>query len=537
MASLVVPVILVCALLPAVTACGSDEMPQTATAAPPTATSIPESTPVPPSATTAPGPTAAPAPEATAAPTQRPAPTAAPEPTPTAPSETATATPTSEPTAAPPAPTEQELLAAYAAGHANQPGAIFAGDPMQLIGPPPHEGLMFQVPEAAYNQAFAAALFGVKELGIPSHLFIYTSDYYRELIGKANLLNPTELTSSGESIEIQHTCIDRNLPTCVLIQTYWAPNVAKRTNGQVQMSLTSFLELGISGADTLHLVADGTLGMTNIYTGHVAGEFPPIEVKSLWGLGSSVESSYLSQVGMGPDIDRMLSEQTEGGFLVNRNWFAGADQWFFSESPIQSLEDFKGKKVRTHAHALTDLILGLGGEPVFIPPGGHYLAVQTGTVDVGTTGALLAVSGRLHETTDYMTGPVSGFGYTNNVINGDFWNKIPSDLQEIIIEEGDKAELEGLRLAPYQNLIAVQINQMLGIQPIPFSEEDIRYIIGTIGQERIIPGWLGRLGYPGKNEDPVRIFNEHIGEYIGLKIEADGSIKQVPITKGPQVSQ
>jgi hypothetical protein len=290
---------------------------------------------------------------------------------------------------------------------------------MQLIGPPPHEGLMFQVPEAAYNQAFAASLFGVRESGIPSHLFIYTSDSYQEPIGKANLLNPTELTSSGESIEIQHTCIDRNLPMCVLIQTYWAPNVAKRT----------------------------------------------------------------------------------------------------------------------HAHALTDLIPGLGGEPVFIPPGGHYLAVQTGTVDVGTTGALLAVSGRLHETTDYMTGPVSGFGYTNNVINGDFWNKIPSDLQEIIIEEGDKAELEGLRLAPYQNLIAVQINQMLGIQPIPFSEEDIRYIIGTIGQERIIPGWLGRLGYPGKNEDPVRIFNEHIGEYIGLKIEADGSIKQVPITKGPQVSQ
>ncbi len=45
------------------------------------------------------------------------------------------------------------------------------------------------------------------------------SDYYRDLIDKANLTDPTELTSSAESIEIQHVCIDRNLPACVLVHT------------------------------------------------------------------------------------------------------------------------------------------------------------------------------------------------------------------------------------------------------------------------------------------------------------------------------
>ena len=79
------------------------------------------------------------------------------------------------------------------------------------------------VPAEQYTQAFQAGLFGVELLRIPGHQFIFTSDYYQELIEKANLLKPTELTSSGESIEIQHACIDRNLPTCVLIQTYWAP--------------------------------------------------------------------------------------------------------------------------------------------------------------------------------------------------------------------------------------------------------------------------------------------------------------------------
>ena len=536
-ARLILPVTLAVILAFVLASCGGEDATPTATTAP-TPTAMPASTTAPPAATPddaagatpAPGPTAAPAPETPVpAATAEPVPTQTSAPAATAPA--AAAAPVPPPTA-PAAPTVQDPLADYAASVAGGPGAIYAGDFMQLIGPPPHESLMF-VPPEQYTQAFQAALFGVAPLGIPGHQFIFTSDYYQELIQKANLLNPTELTSSGEDIEIQRTCIDRNLPTCVLVQAYWAPNLAKRTNGQVKLSVTSFAELGISGADSLTLVGDGTLAMTNIYTGYVAGAFPAIEVKSLWGLGVNAEASYLSQVGMGPDIDRMLSEKTGGGMPINRNWFAGADQWFFSKEPIQSLEDFRGKKVRTHALTITDLIRGLGGEPVPVNQAGHYLALQTGTVDVGTTSALVAVTGKLHEVADYMTGPVSGFGYTNNVINKDVWDKIPADLQQIITEEGAKAELEGLRLAPYQNLLAVQINQALGIQPVPFSEDDIRYIIGVIAPERIIPGWVKRLDYPEKNHEAVRIFNEHMGAYVGLKIEADGSVVRVEITKGP----
>ena len=393
------------------------------------------------------------------------------------------------------------------------------------------------VDAAQFTQAFQGALFGVEQLGIPGHTFIYTSDYYQGLLEKANLLNPTELVSSGEEVTIQHVCIDRNLPTCVLIQTYLVPNLAARTNGQVNLEVTSFVELGLGGTDSLDLVANGTLAMANIYTGYVAGEFPPIEVKSLWGLGTDWETSFHSQTSMSADMDRLMTEATDGGITYNRNWFAGADQWFFSKQPVQTLSDFQGKKIRSHAAALSDLIEGLGGEAVIIPPGGHYLAVQNGTVDIGTTGILLAISGRLHEVVDYMTGPVVGFGYTDNIINRDVWAAIPADLQQIIIEEGAKTELEALRLAPYQNLLPVQINLALGIQPIPFDAEDIGYIATVVGREKIIPGWLRRVGYPERNHEAVRIFNEHVGAYIGLKIEEDGSIVNTEITKGPRAAQ
>ena len=54
--------------------------------------------------------------------------------------------------------------------------------------------------------------------------------------------------------------------------------------------------------------------------------------------------------------------------------------------------------------------------------------------------------------------------------------------------------------------------------------------------QNVIPDWLERLGYPERNQDAVRIFNEHAGPYIGLKIEDDGSVSRTEITKGPRAA-
>ncbi len=466
-----------------------------------------------------PTPTQAPTTVAEATPTEQPA-------TPEA------ATPTPSPVATQAEPDEGDKLAQYAAEHAGGPGAIFVGDPMQLVGPPPHEALMFGATEAQYVQGAAAALMGMEAMGIPGHMFIYTSDYYQELIEKANLTDPTELTSSGESIEIQHVCLTRTLPTCVLIQAYWAPNLAERTNGQVTLSVVSFVELGLAGPETLDQVSNGTLDMVNIFTGYVAGALPALEVQSLWGTLSDWENSYLTLTGLAPDIDRIMIDATGGSHVLNRNWFAGSDQWFYGNKPIQTVEDFQGMKIRSHSASLSDFIIGMEAEPTFMSVAELYTGLERGFVDSAVTSALGAVADNLHEVADYMNGPLIAFGYTNNVINKDVWDRIPADLQQIIVEEGAKAELEALRIAPFQNIAATQVSQALGLQPVPFSEEILEHIQTVVLPEYVLPGWLARLGYPEKGEDTVAIFNEKVSPYIGLKVNDDGSIGQVPITKG-----
>ena len=82
------------------------------------------------------------------------------------------------------------------------PGAIYVGDLSQLVGPatdPPLGGI-----DEEGNPDGSVPLESLER-----HIWIYESPYYQDLIEKANLLNPTPLTSSGEEFEFQYACTNR----------------------------------------------------------------------------------------------------------------------------------------------------------------------------------------------------------------------------------------------------------------------------------------------------------------------------------------
>ena len=175
----------------------------------------------------------------------------------------------------------------------------------------------------------------------------------------------------------------------------------------------------------------------------------------------------------------------------------------------------------------------MGAEAEFLGAGQSYIALELDQVDAAASPLIPSLSEKLYEVSDFMAGPVIGFGYTNNVINKDVWDDIPEDLQQIMIEEGAKAELEALRLAPFENLFGLQANLTLGVQPVPFSQEIRDHIRNVVVPEHVYPGWLKRLGFPGKNEAVINASNEKASPYTGWWVNDDGTISQVPITKGP----
>ena len=415
---------------------------------------------------------------------------------------------TSKPAAQPAAKSEGQTLEQYAAEHAGGPGAIYIGDPSQLVGDAPHEdlgGFDGEVPLDAVEE----------------HLWVLENDYYRSLLETANLTNPTELVSTGEKHSFQHACINRTLLWCKLIENYLIPNLTERTNGQVELSVSSFPELGLAGTDTMSLVRDGTLGASEIYGGYIGGEYPAVEVQYLWGLWPSHEGHYTVLWNIFPDIEKIIKDAT-GAYVWSHNWIPGDDQMFFSKKALRSLDDFEGLKTRSHSAALSDWIEGMGADAQFVAFAEVYAALERGILDAGVTGASPGYSQRWYEVTEFMNGGLKSFNSTMNVINKDVWEGIPADLQQIIIEEGAKYELEAHRIAGIQNRMGVARNVEAGLKHIEFSDELNEHSFNVAAMQHVVPAWVKRVGGPD-HPAVTDTFNGKIGPLVGLEIVADDS--------------
>ena len=448
-------------------------------------------------------PTAVPA---TAPPaTATPAPTATTAPTPT----TAAASVATE------APEAMSPLDEYAAQFAGGPGAIYVGDITQLVGPAPTEE------QGDFDG-------NVTLESLENHLWIYESTFYEELLVKAKLTDPTPLEYDGDPIIIQHACINRALLPCVLLESYFAPNLLKRSNGKLEFITSSFPELGLAGPDTLSLVTAGTLDSATIYGGYVGGEMPPIEIQNLWGIYSSREQEFEATEAIIQDIEELVLAET-GGVIMNHNWYAGNDQFFFCREKIDTLDGFAGKKTRSHSAALSDWINGMGAEAQFLAFAEVYTAIERGILDCGVTGADAGYGQRWYEVTDYIIGPLLSFPSNNNVINAEKWASIPQDLQQIIIEEAAKSELEALRIAAIQNEMGLLKNttergaRQDAMEFVPFSEEMTYRSLNTAVMEHVVPAWVNRVG---DTSHPIIAdsFNQKVGPIVGLRIEPDGTV-------------
>ena len=231
--------------------------------------------------------------------------------------------------------TEDAALKAVAADLAGGPGAIYVGDLNQLVGPsydPEHGDDDGNVPLSALEKWD----------------WIFASDYYQELLEKAKLTDPTPLVTEGEEFNFQMVCIVRFTPRCKVMEHVFAPNVAKRTNGQMNISLVSYAELGIAGPDVMNLVGNGTLPLAEIATPYVSGELPALEVPWLWGLYPDFKSNYEVSTAVLPELNRLIQDQTGGAVPIAQFWAVPDESiFFFTKTPMRTLEDFDGKKFRS----------------------------------------------------------------------------------------------------------------------------------------------------------------------------------------------
>ena len=447
-------------------------------------------------------PTEPPAPTETPAPTDAPAPTVAPT---VAPTEAA-----AEATEAPQTTGGDTGLQAIAAQMAGGPGAFYAGDLNHLVGP---------VPEPIADDIGDYG--GGPYEGLEDYLYVFDSDYYREMVERANFTDPTQATTTGMELSYQFACINRALTHCKLAE-WFSERVEERTNGQLVIEIIGYPELGIAGPDVLELLANGTLSFAELPAAYTAGDLPAMDMKYLWGMYKDNQTFYEATAASIPDLDRLIEERTGGGVTIFQLWRVPENEiFFFSKEPIEKLEDFEGLKVRSFGGALSDMIDGMGSEAQWVAFTEVYTALERGILDGGVTGANAAYGQRWYEVADYMSGPLPLFTVENATFNYNVWQEIPEDFQRILWEEGARYELEFFRVTPI--LSALGIPKLLdeGMIYTPFSEEIRAYLFEEVALKYVIPQWVKRVG--GYDTEAVELFNKNVGPVAGIQINPDGT--------------
>ena len=455
--------------------------------------------------------------------TEPPAPTAVPTAAPTA-------TTAPEPTATEAAMEEEveeesamsdidTALMAAADEWAGGPGAFYLGDGdfSRLVGPAPAEGL-------------GDANDMVNLAGLERESYLFDSDYYKGLVEKANFTNPTQMTYSGDPIEIQFACINRTVAPCELWANFFKVQVEERTNGKVLVPITSFPELGIAGPDSLEQVTNGTLSWAEITSGYVSGHMPEAELAIMYGVYPNHEVEFKVTQAIGPELDRLFEENTDGGKVLTHMWVSGGDQFFFCKEGIQDLADFEGRKVRSHGSALSDWIEGFGANAQFVAFAEVYTALERGILDCGVTVAFAAHAQRWYEVTDYMVGPLSSQLLNTVIVNREVWEGLPRDIQAILEEEGARHELEAIRVTPAWNEVWIQRNIDAGLEYQEFSPELMDHMRNVVATQHVVPGFISRQDEDNR-DNIIALFNERIAPIVGLKVLPDGSTERVPITQ------
>jgi TRAP-type C4-dicarboxylate transport system substrate-binding protein len=220
-------------------------------------------------------------------------------------------------------------------------------------------------------------------------------------------------------------------PVAREVKTVWTPmldELKKRSNGRIDYTLYAGGALG-KGPEHFDIVKKGLSDMGYFTATWTPGRFPLSDVLSL--------AAYVNGKDVGTDIGnamykRILHEEFKGVKVIELNGCIQAFLW--TNKPVKTLQDCKGLRIRSPGGHQTNYIKAIGAEPVFMPLGDVYLALETGTIDGLVTCPPLVLAFKLYEVAKY--GALCAFGCVTEgvVMNEKSWNNTPDDLKPIIEE-------------------------------------------------------------------------------------------------------
>lgn len=230
--------------------------------------------------------------------------------------------------------------------------------------------------------------------------------------------------------------------------------IAKATDGRVKITLSDSL---VPGTQIVSAVRDGRVDMSAGLHSYLTAEEPRLGIFNLPGLIEGMDDyKKVGEAFWFEDTHKVWLERYKAVVLAEGAW---CTQRLFSKTPIQSLEDFKNKRLRVHNPQTAELMNALGAKPVPLALPEVMPSLERGVIDGLFTSACYGDGQEYWRAAKYVQdwslGPINGWAI---IINADTWGKLPPDLQSKIKTE--MLALQKEALGNYDKYVNAALNRM-----------------------------------------------------------------------------
>ena len=257
-------------------------------------------------------------------------------------------------------------------------------------------------------------------------------------------------------------------------KAFWLPEIEKQTGGEVEVQ-DFFGGALFSSKEILKGIGDGVADMGFVYPGHYPQQLLVHNVFALFprGPGKFENIAWLWKTAMS-EIPAFQEEQKRANVKIIMVT-AGLPGAFAGKKPIKRLADIRGDRWRAGDKWLLRYLGNAGAQPVAVPWGDTYMALQTGTIDgVYTNYDGLHMMKFDEVASNLLVSKSLWFAIPLvHMMNAEKFDSLPKDVQDGIMRAGELAEAEfaGVYEAAFDKVRDAQI--AAGYQVSELSPEDI----------------------------------------------------------------
>src|SRR5262245_53525233 len=182
------------------------------------------------------------------------------------------------------------------------------------------------------------------------------------------------------------------------VEKEFAEDVQKRTNGALVITVRPPGELPYKLTDYLRAVGKGDVQSCDVYMGFTAGD---TKLGVLTGLPFLVATADELKKVM-PALEPLIREDFARFGVDILTWYTWPEQNFFGRGkPIRTLDDFKGRKIRTTSPEQSELVKRLGAVPISLTAPEVPSAAQRGIMDAVMTAGFNLLFSKWYEFTEW----------------------------------------------------------------------------------------------------------------------------------------